>query len=60
MKKACRTCRIIVETGICPICKNSDFGTSWNGRVSVINAEKSGIAKKLEIKTNGEFAIKVR
>jgi len=60
MKRACKQCKILVDTGVCPICKNSDFSTSWNGRITVINAEKSQIAKKMLVKTNGDFAIKVR
>jgi len=60
MKRACKTCRVLVDSGICPICKNSDFGTSWNGRVTIINVEKSEIAKKISVKKNGDFAIKVR
>ena len=60
MKRACKECKILIDTGLCPICKNSNFGTSWNGRITVINAEKSAIAKKLTISKNGDFAIKVR
>ncbi|MAG16246.1 DNA-directed RNA polymerase subunit E'' [Candidatus Woesearchaeota archaeon] len=60
MKRACKDCKILVDAGACPLCKNSNFGTNWNGRITVINAEKSAIAKKLTISKNGDFAIKVR
>ncbi|MBI2664482.1 DNA-directed RNA polymerase subunit E'' [Candidatus Woesearchaeota archaeon] len=60
MRKACRQCRILVESGACPICKNSDFGASWNGRVIFISASKSSIAKKLSIAADGDYALKVR
>ena len=60
MKKACKQCRILTDGGVCPICKNSDFATNWNGRITMIDAEKSAIAKKINITVNGDFAIKVR
>jgi len=60
MKRACKECKLLVETGVCPICKNSDFSTSWNGRVTIIDVENSQIAKKMAVKANGDFAIKVR
>ena len=33
---------------------------NWQGRIAVLNADKSFIAKKLGITENGEYAIKVR
>ena len=60
MKKACKQCRVLVDGGICPVCKNSDFSTNWNGRITMMDAEKSAISKKLDIKHNYDFAIKVR
>jgi DNA-directed RNA polymerase subunit E" len=60
MKKICKQCRLFVEENVCPICKNSDFTTSWNGRINVLNGEKSDVAKKLTITANGEYAIKAR
>ena len=60
MKKACKECRVLVDGGVCPICKNSDFTTNWSGRITMMDAEKSAISKKLGIKANYDFAIKVR
>jgi len=59
-KKVCRKCKIFVEKEICPICQGNQFSTSWKGRITILNAEKSEIAKKLEIKKEGEYAIKIR
>ncbi|MBW3015049.1 DNA-directed RNA polymerase subunit E'' [Candidatus Woesearchaeota archaeon] len=59
-KKACKSCKIFVEGSTCPICKNSNFTTTWFGRLNVIDANKSEIAQKLGIKIKGEYAIKVR
>ena len=58
-KKACRKCKIPVEGTKCPVCQGSDFNENWKGRVYIIDAEKSEIAKKTNIKQKGEYAIKV-
>lgn len=60
MKKACKQCRVLVDGGVCPLCNNSDFTTNWNGRITMLDAEKSAISKKLGIKANYDFAIKAR
>ena len=60
MKKVCRQCRIFIEEGNCPICNNADFATTWQGRISVIDADKSTIAKKAGVSREGDYAIKVR
>ena len=59
-KKACKKCKIFVKGSECPICKGTDFTTSWKGRIVVMDADKSEIAKKLSIKMKGEYVIKVR
>lgn len=59
-KKACKTCKIFVDGGECPICKGTNLSPSWQGRVFVVDAEKSEIAKRMGLPQNGEYAIKVR
>lgn len=59
-KKVCRKCRLFVEGSTCPICKGSNFTDNWKGRISLINPEKSEIAKKVGLKAKGEYAIKIR
>lgn len=59
-KKVCRNCKIFVEGPVCPACKGSDFTTNFQGRINVIDVDKSFIAKKIGIKVKGEYAIKVR
>ena len=59
-KKACRKCKIFVEGDICPICKGNSFSTSWQGRIYVVDSNKSAIAQKIGITVKGEYAIKVR
>lgn len=59
-KKACKKCRIFVKGTQCPICGSADLTTSWKGRITVFDTEKSEIAKKLGIKLKGEYAIKTK
>ncbi len=59
-KKACKNCKILVDGNECPICKSTDLLSNWKGRVAVMDAGKSFIAKKAGFKKEGEFAIKVR
>jgi len=59
-RKACKKCRIYV-TGIeCPLCKSKDLSSNVKGRIIIFDANRSEIAKKLNIKVKGEYAIKTR
>lgn len=60
VKKVCKKCKIFVEKDVCPICKGNQFTNVWKGRIIILNSEKSEIAKKLELKKDGEYAIRVR
>jgi len=60
MKKVCKKCKIFVEKDTCPICKGNQFADNWKGKVIILDFQKSEIAKKLDIKYNGEYAIKIR
>jgi len=59
-KKVCRKCKIFVEGSECPACKGNQFSTSWQGRLYIVNPNKSIIAEKIGMKAQGEYAIKVR
>ncbi|MBW2992970.1 DNA-directed RNA polymerase subunit E'' [Candidatus Woesearchaeota archaeon] len=59
-KKACKKCKIFVTGNECPICHGNKFSTNWQGRIYILDPEKSDIAKKMEITIKGEYAIKVR
>ena len=59
-KKVCKKCRIFVKGDNCPVCKGNQFSTNWQGRINILDADKSMIAEKLGIKAKGEYAIKVR
>jgi len=59
-KKVCKKCKLFVDGNSCPSCKGNQFTTSWQGRLNILDANKSVIAKKLGITIKGEYAIKVR
>jgi len=59
-KKYCKDCKILVKENTCPVCSKSGFTENFQGRLFVTDANKSEIAKKLDIKHSGEYAIKVR
>ena len=59
-KKVCKKCKLFVVGDVCPVCKSNQFSTNWQGRFNVLDANKSMIAKKIEVTVKGEYAIKVR
>ena len=59
-KKACKKCRLFVEGDVCPICKGNIFTDNFKGRVYVVDANQSIIAKKVGFSIKGEYAIKIR
>ncbi len=59
-EKACKICKTIYEEGNkCPNCGAKEFTESFKGKIYIADPEKSEIAKKLNIKSKGEFAIKI-
>jgi len=61
-KKACKRCKHIVkkEVEVCPACRNNSFTNTWKGRIIIIDPVRSLIAKKIDAKVAGEYAIKIR
>jgi len=60
MKKVCRICKMFVEKDKCPNDGSDKFTDNWKGRIVIIDANKSEIAKKVCINVKGEYAIKIR
>jgi len=59
--KACKLCNTIYESGEkCPRCEARESTDSFKGRIVVLDPENSEIAKKLNLKDKGNFAIKTR
>ena len=59
-QKACKICNTIYEGHKCRKCESRESTEGFKGRIVVLNPEKSEIAKKLELKDKGNFAIKTR
>jgi RNA polymerase subunit RPABC4/transcription elongation factor Spt4 len=59
-EKACLNCKAIYFGDRCPKCNETPANESFKGRIHVFNAEKSEMADKMKINTEGEFAIKTR
>ena len=59
--KACKLCNTMVEEGDkCPSCGSKELSENFKGRSVILNPEKSEVAKKLNLKQGGNFAIKTR
>ena len=60
--KACVKCKALVplDVNLCPICRGTVFSTDWSGCVSVIDPERSKVARLLNITKPGRYALKVR
>ena len=59
-QRACKVCNRIFEGDKCPNCGSKEFTDSFKGKTIILNPEKSEVAKKLNIKEKGSFAIKTR
>ncbi len=58
LRKACRNCKTIVDKGgSCPVCGSTDLTMKWYGVLFIIKPEESKIAKELNIKRKGVYAI---
>uniref|UniRef100_A0A7J3ZLT5 Transcription elongation factor Spt4 n=1 Tax=Fervidicoccus fontis TaxID=683846 RepID=A0A7J3ZLT5_9CREN len=60
--KACLKCRLLVDPSVevCPNCSSRDFTLDWEGMVIVLEPETSEVAKMLDIKSPGRYALRVR
>ncbi len=58
-KQACKKCKALVDGHECPVCKGSQLVQNWKGRMTIMDAEKSDVAKKVGITKAAEYAIKV-
>jgi DNA-directed RNA polymerase subunit E" len=61
-KKANKDSKLIVDANVdrCPLTGSNNFTTIFQGRVCVLDPEKSQVAQRMEYKQRGEYAIKVR
>ena len=59
MLKACKECNLLTERSECPLCQ-SDVSKDWQGYVIIIDYKRSAIARRMNIRSNGRYALKVR
>jgi DNA-directed RNA polymerase subunit E" len=60
-EKACKICKTIsLGEDKCPNCGSKELIEGFKGRIVVLRPEHSEIAKKINLETPGEFAIKTR
>jgi DNA-directed RNA polymerase, subunit E'''' len=57
--RACKQCSFITEDDSCPRC-GGQTSREWQGFIAVIDFERSEIAKRMGITSNGKYALKVR
>ena len=58
-EKACKNCRTIFEGHQCPKCNSTETSDNFKGKVHILKAEESEIAKNLNVKDKGSYAIKL-
>jgi DNA-directed RNA polymerase subunit E" len=59
-EKACSNCHYLTRENVCPKCKTTSLSDDFNGLVIVFDPEGSAIAKAMNIKDKGRFALRVR
>ena len=61
MAKACKKCLLIIEKGSrCPICKGKDLSSRFKGEIIIFDPNNSKIAKEINAKSPGKYAIRVK
>jgi len=59
-EKACSVCHFITKENICPKCRTPSLSDDFSGLVIIFDPEGSTIAKAMNIKEKGYYALKVR
>lgn len=59
-EKACRKCHTLTTDMLCQKCKTATLSDDFSGLVIIIDPEESEIAKVMEIKEKGRYALRVR
>lgn len=59
-ERACTTCHYLTKESVCPRCKTPTLSDDYSGLVIVFDPDNSAIAKAMNIKEKGRYALKVR
>ena len=58
--RVCRECHRVVDGETCVVCGTANVSEDWAGYLVIIDPEHSDVAKKMNIKLPGRYALKVR
>jgi len=59
-EKACTQCHHLTKENVCPKCRSTSLSDDYAGLVVIFDPEGSAIAKTMNIKKKGRYALKVR
>jgi len=59
-EKACPVCHFLTKENLCPKCKSSGLSDDFSGLAIIFQPTESVIAKAMNIKEKGRYALKVR
>lgn len=59
-EKACKECKTVYSGSKCPKCGSTESVDSFKGKVVILKPEQSEIAKNLNLKEEGQFAVRLR
>ena len=59
-EKACTNCHFITKENVCPKCRSTSYSEDYSGLVIMFDPDNSAIAKAMNIKEKGRYALKVR
>lgn len=60
IEKACKNCRLIIATNLCPECKTTNVSEDWFGEAIILDPKISLIAKGMGVTKPGRYALRVR
>ncbi len=59
MIRARKICHTLADSTPCPVC-GGEMAREWQGRVYILNPQKSEIAKEMGVTSSGRYALRVR
>jgi DNA-directed RNA polymerase subunit E" len=59
-QRACTNCHFITKENVCPKCRSTNLSEDYSGIVIMFDPENSAIAKAMDMKEKGRYALKVR
>lgn len=59
-EKACRECHLLSHGNVCPKCKESILSDDFAGLLIIFDPDNSEIARRMNAKEKGRYALRVR